>query len=256
MQLGQQSRVEGNRRRRCDVDTTVKYQGVAIGALAAAGLAGLHRLGRTAGATRAEQEAHLPGDELIQHPMMVTTHAITIDTPPELIWPWLVQLGWHRGQWYTARWVDRLLFPANPPSTNRIVPELQHLSVGDWVPDGAPETGCGFTVDILEPNRHLVLHSSEHLPPQFAERFDTWMDWTWAFTLRDVGAGRTRFIFRSRVSLGPWWLAASYWALIIPADFVMAQQMLHGVKNRAEGKITADSSASPPLAKAPSASRR
>ena len=70
-----------------------------------------------------------------------------------------------------------------------------------------------------------MLHSTEHLPP----------DWTWAFTLRELGPGRTRFVFRSRVCLGSWWLAAGYWALIIPADFVMAQQMLHGVKARAEG---------------------
>ena len=40
----------------------------------------------------------------------VTNHAITIDAPPEDVWPWMVQMGWGRGGWYTARWVDRLLF--------------------------------------------------------------------------------------------------------------------------------------------------
>jgi len=94
--------------------------------------------------------------------MMVTTHAITIDAAPEDVWPWLVQMGWQRCQWYTARWVDRL---------------------------------------------------------------------------RDLGHGRTRFVFRSRVCLGPWWLAVAYWALVIPADFVMARQMLHEVKSRAKGHV-------------------
>ena len=47
--------------------------------------------------------------------MAVTTHAITIDAPPERIWPWLVQMGWHRGAWYAAVRADRLLCPANGP---------------------------------------------------------------------------------------------------------------------------------------------
>ena len=50
-------------------------------------------------------------------------------------------------------------------------------------------------------------------------------------------SGRTRFIVRSRVSLGPWWLAAAYWSFIIPADFVMARQMTRGVKQRAEKRV-------------------
>ena len=38
-----------------------------------------------------------------------------------------------RGAWYTAEWVNRLLFPANGPSADGIIPELQHLAVGDLV---------------------------------------------------------------------------------------------------------------------------
>ena len=166
--------------------------------------------------------------------MMVTTHAITIDTGPDRIWPWLVQVGWHRGGWYTARLVDRLLFPENDPSADHVVPELQQLAVGDWVPDGRPETRCGFTVALLEANRHLVLHSTEHLPPQLRDRFGAWCEWSWAFVLREAGPGRTRFVLRSRLRLGPWWLAAGYWAVIVPADLVMSRQMLRGVRRRAE----------------------
>lgn len=59
--------------------------------------------------------------------------AITIDAPPEDVWPWVVQMGWGRGGWYTARWVDRLLFPANEPSATTVLPELQDLEVGDFV---------------------------------------------------------------------------------------------------------------------------
>jgi hypothetical protein len=123
-------------------------------------------------------------------------------------------------------------FPANRPSTHRIIPELQHLQIGDRVPDGAPETGCEFVVAQLKENRHLVLHSDQHLPPAWEERFEAWIDWTWAFILDDHGDGRTRFIFRSRFRVGPWWAAADHLLGIVPADFVMSRQMLRGIKKQ------------------------
>jgi len=209
-------------------------------AAAAGGYAGLQWLGRTYGATRAERRRELPGDRLCTHPHIGTTHAVTIDAPPEHVWPWLVQMGWGRGQWYTARWVDRLLFPANGPSADSLVPELQQLAVGDRILDGPPEAHTAFVVEQLAPRRHLVLRSTEHLPPGWAERYRAAVNWSWAFVLEPVGGGRTRFLLRTRVRLRPWWVAAVYWAVIVPADFVMSRQMLRGVRARAEATTTAD----------------
>jgi hypothetical protein len=207
----------------------------ALGASAAIGYGVLQWLGRTSGATPQERHRRLPGDELVaDRPHLQTTHAITIDAPRHEVWPWLVQVGWGRGQWYTARWVDRLLFPANGPSAERIDPELQHLAVGDRILDGPPELHCGFVLDDLVAEHHLVLHSTEHLPPGWVERFGAWIDFTWAFVLEDAGTDRTRFVFRSRARLGPAWVRAFYVAAIVPADFVMSRQMLRGVKRRAE----------------------
>jgi hypothetical protein len=202
--------------------------------------AALQWLGRTYGSTRQERDRGLPGDELTVNPMAVTTHTITINAPAAQIWPWLVQMGWHRGGWYTAEWVDRLLFPANGPSAERVIPELQHLAVGDRVPDGPPETECEFVVAELEPNHHLVLHSANHLPPAWKRRFGAWIDWTWAFVLADLSNGRTRFIVRSRLRAGPRWVAAAYLLAIVPADFIMSRQMLHGIKARAERTTAED----------------
>ncbi|MGY1701874.1 hypothetical protein [Geodermatophilus sp. SYSU D00766] len=204
------------------------------------GYAGLQWLGRAYGATRAERRRPLPGDGLCAHPQMVTTHAVTIDAPPEHVWPWLVQMGWGRGQWYTARWVDRLLFPANGPSADVLVPEWQELAVGDRVLDGPPEADCAFVVDDLDPPRYLVLHSREHLPPGWADRFGAGVDWTWVFVLEPVAGGRTRFLFRTRVRLSPWWVTAVYWTVMVPADLVMSRQMLRGVRKRAERTTAAD----------------
>jgi hypothetical protein len=203
-------------------------------AVAASGYGALQWLGRTFGSTRAERRRRLPGDELVADPQFETNHATTIDASPTQVWPWFVQMGWGRGQWYTARWVDRLLFPANGPSAERIVPELQHLAVGDRILDAPPEMRCAFVVEGLAPNRHLVLRSTEHLPPGWAERFGAWIDFTWVFVLDALDDGRTRFLFRSRSRLGPAWVRAFYRVVMVPADFVMASQMLRGVKVRAE----------------------
>jgi hypothetical protein len=207
---------------------------LASAAGAAAGYVALQWLGRTYGATREECRRRLPGDDLICDPRARSTHAITISVPAEQIWPWLMQMGWHRGSWYTARWVDRLLFPANNPSADRILPEFQYLQVGDRIPDGPPESQCEFVVSQIEANRHLVLRSVSHLPATWRTRYGAWIDWTWVFVLADLGGGRTRFIFRSRCRAGPWWVAVIYLLAVIPADFVMSRQMLKGVKARAE----------------------
>ncbi len=163
-------------------EAPMKHQTLAAAGLAGAiaGYAELQWLGRTYGATREERHRRLPGDDVCADPHAVTTHAVTIDASPERVWPWLVQMGWGRGQWYTSRWVDRLLFPDNGPSAERLVPEWQHLKVGDRVLDGAPDKNCAFVVAELEPNRHLVLHSREHLPPQWQKRYGAAIDWSWA----------------------------------------------------------------------------
>lgn len=192
----------------------------------------LQVLGRASGSTAAERRRRLPGDELVADPVVVTNHALTIDAPADAVWPWLVQMGWRRGGWYTPRWVDQMFFPANRPSTDRILPEFQHLDVGDSVPDGPPEAGCGFLVEDLRPGEYLVLHSRSHLPQRLMEQ-GAWIDWTWVFALEDVGEGRSRVLIRSRVNLSPRWVALAYTLGLVPADFVMARQMLRGIARRA-----------------------
>jgi hypothetical protein len=99
--------------------------------VAAGGYAALYRLGQTWGATAQEQHQPLAGDELLPDATAWTTHAITVAAPAGAVWPWLVQMGWGPAGWYTYRWVDRLLFPANGPSANQLLAEHQQLAVGD-----------------------------------------------------------------------------------------------------------------------------
>ena len=202
---------------------------------AVVGEAVLIHLGRTYGSTARERDLVLPGDRIVGRPQVVTDHAVTVDAPPSAVWPWLLQMGWGRGGWYTARWVDRLLFPANGPSADDIIPDLQGLSIGDFIPDGPPETECGMIVEQLEPERALVLHSNSHLPLSWRERAE--LDWSWAFVLHPLDDGRrTRFHFRSRWTTAPWWFTLGGWLVVVPADFVMSRAMLRGVKERAESQ--------------------
>jgi hypothetical protein len=219
---------------------------ISVGAVAAG-----QWLGCTAGSTRAERRRVLPGDQLVDSPTMLTNHAVTIAAPPQAVWPWLVQMGWHRGGWYTAGWVDRLLFPANWPSATELVPELQRpLAVGDQIPDGPPGTAW-YVVERVDAPHLLVLHSTTHVPTSWRERLGASVDWTWTFVLEEDGDGGTRLLLRIRGRTRPWWLTAAYVAAIVPADAIMAGSMLAGIRRRAQ---LADGGWPPALS--PEASRR
>jgi hypothetical protein len=60
--------------------------------------------GKALGATGDEVHRSLEDDDLVPHPMVETTHAITIHAPAAAIWPWLVQMGYHRAGLYTDSW--------------------------------------------------------------------------------------------------------------------------------------------------------
>ena len=85
----------------------------------------------------------------------MSMQAVTVNAPPEDIWPWLVQIGYQRGGLYSYDWLDRLFGFLDRPSATRILPEFQQLAVGDTVPWGS--TGTELTVEVLEPLRALAL---------------------------------------------------------------------------------------------------
>jgi hypothetical protein len=96
---------------------------------------------------------------------------ITIEAPPEQVWPWIVQTGMERAGFYSHDWVERLLARARyvegRHSATRIHPELQDLEVGDLVPYGA---GAIARVEEIEPFRHLVVGETFLLRPLPGDR--------------------------------------------------------------------------------------
>jgi hypothetical protein len=133
-------------------------------ATGAAASAVLRRVARRSGVGDAEVAASLPGDEVIAEPMVVWDRGITINRPPEAVWPWLAQMGYGRAGYYTPEWLDRLADrwlwhdPDRVLSPWRIDPRLQRIAVGDVIADG-PGFAAYYRVVAAEPGRHLVLWS-------------------------------------------------------------------------------------------------
>jgi hypothetical protein len=196
---------------------------------------GLRRLGRRSGVSPREAWKPLPGDELVADPMWQSTRAITIDAPPEQVWPWIVQMGFpsHRAGWYTPHWLDRLTFGIKQRSADRIVPELQQLAVGDRVPD-SDDWSVFFTVATVEPPHTLVLHSTRHVIKPIKT-----IDFSWAFVVRELAPGRSRLLIRARTNYAPRRALPFVELVVGPADFLNAGAMLRGIKERVETEVRA-----------------
>jgi hypothetical protein len=162
----------------------------------------------------------MAGDAIIENPTHSAMDAITIDASPDDIWPWLVQLGYQRGGLYSYDWLDRLFGFLDRPSATRVLPEFQHLAVGDIIRLGPRQQ---LTVAALEPARAVVL--------SFNNRG---FEWVWQFGLYPIEKDRTRLVTRGterfQKNLGTW----LFMQVMKPAAFIMTRRMLLGLKERAE----------------------
>ena len=187
---------------------------------------------RTWGATEDEARERLPGDGLVAAVELQTTRAITIESSPDSVWPWLVQMGQGRGGLYTYEWIENVL-GANIHNLDRIDPELQMIYVGDRV-RLTPDLYLGhlpgqyYRVTEIRPEEALVM--VQELPTGALS--------TWSFNLRSHCQHTTRLIVRGRTS-APSGLAARVarqleLLLLEPGYFVMERGMLRGIRRRAQ----------------------
>ena len=173
------------------------------------------------GPTPEELARVMPGDALIPNATEMSMQAVTVNAPPEDIGPWLVQIGYQRGGLYSYDWLDRLFGFLDRPSATRVLPEFQHLAVGDKVPWG--RTGTELDVGVVEPPHALALSYE-----------DRGFKWVWQFGLYPLDERRTRFVTRGseQVPNTPlWWLGMRIMEL---TGFIMTRRFLLGVKERAE----------------------
>ncbi|MEO8456202.1 MAG: hypothetical protein ABI559_00180 [Chloroflexota bacterium] len=180
------------------------------------------------GATDEELAETWPGDERAPNPTIDATHAITIDAPPEDVWPWIAQLGQHKAGFYSYGWLENL-FGCHMPDVRDIRHDWQHLKVGDKL---YLHPKVALEVVEVEPERTLVLSRD------------------WSFHLRPIDGGeRTRLLIRNRgyfenpdprtgqplrFDLGPIGNVVYWRGLFEPAHFIMERKMMLGIKALSE----------------------
>ena len=188
------------------------------------------------GASDEEVAGPYPGADLVPEGERAATMAITIDAPPEEVWPWLVQMGWDRGGWYS--W-DRLDNDGRP-SAQEVHPEWQDLAVGDnvkaWSPGGPLDA---WEVAALEPRRFLGLRGltdlrGRNLDPK-QPRPSAYVEGLWGFLLNEQATGRTRLVIGGYQAIRPRWIErlVNYW-LYPPVVWTMQARMMAVLKRNIE----------------------
>jgi hypothetical protein len=210
----------------------------------------------------------LPGDEVIPHPIGSATHTITIDVPPDQVWPWLVQMGCDRAGWYSYDFVDN----GGRRSASTINPAWQDLALGDVMPC-VPGARDAFMVIDFTPCNMLLLGvpvvttagGASKTPASVHTYYSSWVH-----VLEEMPAHHTRLITRGyleAVSLSPSTSGKPSLArfttpsellvkiiLKLPrpvmafiyrlGHFIMEQRHLVGIKQRAERQALAGFSSS------------
>jgi hypothetical protein len=170
------------------------------------------------GATDKEVRGSMPGDEIVLRASFNATRAITIDASPQLVWPWIVQMGYRRAGFYTYPLLDNAGFE----SADRILEEYQPPKIGDWMPMAK------------KVNQTTAFKVKAFAMPE-------WLLWekpdsTWAWKLVPLEGGRTRLISRLKQRY-PWKNPGSAIVSLVLlefGDFPMMRRVLKGIKARAE----------------------
>lgn len=144
--------------------------------------------------------ADLPGNDIID-PNELKMHAgraVTIDAPPEKVYPYLKQLGCDKAGFYSYDVLERL-FGYHIYNDYAIEQKWQNPKVGDWIPYRQNGAGTGI-VDMKE-NEYLIKARDSHKPPS-DNRGITWhpkgfdyIAWMWNFYTVAVADGtKTRLL--------------------------------------------------------------
>jgi hypothetical protein len=176
------------------------------------------------GATDEELSRPMPGDDIVATPPFDATRAVTVNAPPENIFPWIVQMGVTRAGWYSYDLLDNLA----RPSSAAIIPEYQNMQIGDLIPM-SPDGKYGVYVKDYKPGEWIL-----------------WWDkngatsWVWGFY--PVTETQTRLVTRVRVKYNLLSLDVFFNLLIEFCDIIMMRKCMLGIKERAEQMTSGEKS--------------
>lgn len=180
------------------------------------------------GTTPDERTKPLLGDDAWIGGVVTGTRAITIQAPPDKVWPWIVQIGQERAGFYSYTWLENLTL-ADIHNTYELRPEWQERKAKDVVPSvrrgflfgllKEKEGYTGWRVSFVEPGRSMTLRN-------------------WGtFALEPTADGGTRFYARSRAEQIPGVAGRllGFWVLDA-AHFIMEKRMMIEIARLAEGR--------------------
>ena len=218
--------MEGTSKMRSSLFYTLNFIFIALGIVLFPFIAVFRLIHRTWGATNDEVNSVCTGDSEVSMPVVSSTRAITIGATPQQIWPWLVQIGHRRAGWYAYDQFDN----DGISSATRIIPELQHLQIGDVVGEE------GFTVRTIDPNKSLVL--AFHYPKvSWVFKEGIWPKFghcSLAYILNPISDNQTRLMMRMHFQFRLLSLPTLYWPLFELADFFSERKQLMSIKQRVE----------------------
>ena len=137
----------------------IAIAGAVIGTAAGITIGRTVRWWRTWGFDPIEAAKALPGDDLVPTPTAIDTRGITIDAPPDAVWPWLVQMGYGRGGWYSY---DQLDMRGESAESHHPGPGRAHRSATSC--PTSPDSGFAVRVARARPGARPVSRHRDSWP--------------------------------------------------------------------------------------------
>ncbi len=187
----------------------------------AAGFAMALAAAPTWGATPEEATRAYSSDAINPQPVIGWTNAVTINAPPEQVWPWIAQLGDTRGGFYSYTFIENIVSSSSVyHNANQVVPALQN-----------PQPGDGLVMDLIrvsqvEPGVSLLGSAPAGQP----------LGWSWLWTLSPAAGGsQTRLVVRFRIQPAPGPDNPVLETAMSASAFIMERASVRGIQERAEG---------------------